>query len=201
MFRRLMFRRLVGRAVLPIIGAMIIVVGASQANAAPLELRYDFTAQNFFSFFGPPPTDSVVGSFTINYDSDLGGGGAANSVPEFTIGSFAYNSTNTAFNAAPNGSGLTIAFGSVVPGFDSFMLQFTVDTVGEPIVGPGALSYTTSLTGFAMFQTIDVSVIASSPYQAEIFPNPIPAALPLLLTSIAGLGAMGWRRRRSARRA
>ena len=196
-----MFSRSVGRVVLPVVAAMFVVVAAAQSNAAPIALKYDFTAQNFFSFFGPPPTDPVIGAFTVSYDSALGGGGAVSAVDDFTIGSFSYNASNTAFNAAPNGSGLTIAFGSALPGFDSFMLQFTVDTVGQPIVGPGALSYTTSLTGFAMFQTIDVTVIASDPVAPQVFPNPIPAALPLLLSGMAGLGAIGWRRRKAALRA
>ena len=117
-------------------------------------------------------------------------------VGEFTIGSFTYDAFNTAFNAAPNGGGLSIAFGRSTPVADNFMLQFTVDNEGEPIVGPGAFSYTTSLTGFAMFQTINVSVTASS-FEAQVFPNPIPAALPLLISGIAGLGLLKWRRRRS----
>ena len=189
-----MLLTLVRRAFAPLIVA-VALVAATTANAAPISLQYDFTAQDFFSFFGPPPTDPVIGSFTVSYDSAAGGGGAASAVDDFTIGSFTYDATNTAFNAAPNGSSLTIAFGSAVPGFDTFMLQFTVDTLGEPIVGPGAFSYTTSLTGFAMFQTINVDITTSS-IEGQVFPNPVPAALPLLISGIAGLGLIGWRRRK-----
>lgn len=77
-------------------------IAALPANAAPIQLQYDFTAQNFFSFGGPLPNDPVSGSFTIAYDSVIGGFGSPLAVGAFNIGSFTYDVTNTAFNAAPN---------------------------------------------------------------------------------------------------
>ncbi len=177
----------------------LIAIVATPANAAPIQLEYSFTAQDFFSFAGPPPNDPVSGSFTIAYDSVIGGGGSPSAVGAFTIGTFTYDATNTAFNAAPNGSGLNIAFGRSGFGADNFMLQFTVEDDGEPIFGPGAFSYTTSLTGFAMFQTINVLV--NTVQSPEIIANPIPTALPLLMSALAGLGVMGWRRRKAMLRA
>ena len=175
-------------------------IAALPANAAPIQLQYDFTAQNFFSFGGPLPNDPVSGSFTIAYDSGIGGFGSPLAVGAFNIGSFTYDVTNTAFNAAPNGSGLNIAFGRSSPGADNFMLQFLVEDDGAPILGPGAFSYTASLTGFAMFQTIKV-LVTTAQFSPEVFPNPIPAALPLMISALAGLGVMGWRRRRVTLRA
>ena len=135
----------VGKAFATVIVAITAVI-ASQANAAPIQLEYSFTAQDFFSFAGPPPNDPVSGSFTIAYDSVIGGGGSPSAVGAFTIGTFTYDATNTAFNAAPNGNGLNIAFGRSGFGADNFMLQFTVEDDGEPIFGPGAFSYTRTAT-------------------------------------------------------
>jgi hypothetical protein len=163
------------RSVLAAFVVALTAIAATPANAAPILLQYDFTAQNFFSFGGPPPNDPVSGSFTI--------------------ASFTYDATNTAFNAAPNGNGLNIAFGRSSPGADNFMLQFLLEDDGAPIFGPDAFSYTTSLTGFAMFQTINV-LVTTAQFSLEVFPNPIPAALPLMISALAGLGVMGWRRRR-----
>ena len=198
-----MLMKSVRGAFVTLILALIAIV-ATPANAALIQ--YDFTAQGFVPFFGfAPPTDPVSGSFTVDYDLATGGGGSPTEVSGLTIGSFTYGVTNTAFSAIPDAGGLGIVFQGSDFGVNNnnFMLQFLVASDGAPIVGPGAFSYTTGLTSFAVFQTMNVLVTTSAfaPQDVTVNAIPIPVALPLLLSGVAGLGLMGWRRRRASARA
>jgi hypothetical protein len=69
------------------------------------------------------------------------------------------------------------AFNSCVPGSCSFFSTFNIPTTGFSF-----------LSGTLNFGSLNVSVATT----------PIPAALPLLVSALGGLGFVGWRRRRAA---
>lgn len=85
------------------------------------------------------------------------------------------------------------AAGNLLASF--FFTPTTSDVVQVLLTGHDIRSVEYGLTdGTGAFILDDLSFTDAPP----VAPVPVPAALPLLLSALAGLGFMGWRRRRSA---
>ena len=67
-----------------------------------------------------------------------------------------------------------------------------INKVAFRFFGNNIFGYFNSDNGFAQFQNV------SDPYSQNLNTIPVPAALPLLLTSLFALGVMGWRRRKAS---
>jgi len=71
---------------------------------------------------------------------------------------------------------------------DDFLLEYAINAATGTLTAGG---------NFDLDQTTTAQITASIEYNFTPNEIPVPAALPLMLTGLAGLGFMGWRRRKS----
>ena len=102
-------------------------------------------------------------------------------------------------------SGVTIGSASIISGPPPSDGTLTFNSDGSFVFDPtagftGDVTFTYQDQGFIftslfIFQIIDSNVAT---VQIEVGQTPLPAALPLFATGLAGLGLLGWRRKRKA---
>ena len=166
------------------------------------------------------PVDDLWGYFTIDIDNEMVVGTSVVTQPRVAspfqeilkLQNVTFDETNTSASISRTTSGYEVTvggspiLGSLVAETDDFEFSFTLNqTLG--LIGTTTLLYT--LSSFNdVFVSNYVAGMADRTFHelisdygtifGEAPPGgviPIPTALPLLLTAIAGLGAIGWRRR------
>ncbi len=167
------------------------------ARAALVTDTFEFTASNFDSnnpaIF--PAIDPLKGSFTLTFNPTVPSSGITTTgltLNSLNIANLAYP---TAYEYSFGGAGLVIGSwtGSVlgdIAGHNSFYLEIAGIDVGNP-------------TFFAAFYSIDGLTntyfgtnTGTLDLVSQTSTVPLPAALPLFGTALAGLGGVGWLRRR-----
>ncbi len=132
------------------------------------------------------------------YSPDLNGGSSITAVPVISAidiqgsASVASQSELSFDYNAGGSSSFTFFFDS----FIAYWFLFTNLSVHTEVIGPGVNAGGHAESIFSNGVSVFASVIngASAPVAAI----PLPAALPLFGTALAGMGFIGWRRRRKA---
>ena len=135
-----------------------------------------------FPGYGPNPSES--GSFIFSLPSAINSGSLTIDMADFE------SSTYGAVAANINGVALSLAFDD---GFQASALRTFVLTAAQilAINVAGFISLNINHTGSGDFIAFDY-------LQADVSPVPVPAALPLFATGLAGLGYIARRRRKAA---
>lgn len=134
-----------------------------------------FNGTGFIKDPDPSPTSGVLSAFGV-FDLTYG------NTPQ------AFSFSGLQFSGPLLLANLHFADGSsTLLSFTSFKLGMT-SVVFSPYVNLIGISFFTPILGPQFFDNIQVS--------PGVATTPVPAALPLLVTALAGLGAAGWRRKR-----
>ena len=165
---------------------------ASAADASLITTTVKVTGTGFDAWSGSAvPVDPVVGVFTFTLDPNQ-------VYSDQTLG-LKVDSLNIAY-AGPatwkydGHGGVTIAGDSTVNsltwGTDDFFLSFQL--IDMPLYDTEPYWGYTNHSVVDYFDTYNVTI------QQLPTPTPIPAALPLFVSALGGLGFMGWRRKQGA---
>lgn len=188
-------RSAVTRGVVTGMSALALSGFAVAANAAVLNLVYDFEASNFVGAAPtpeelPPPVDSIAGRFGFSFEPQSGGPFQYEVAPDFVDFSILgtdYSVSNTAVQI-DDGDVNAITFGgaanggpaSIGPSADDFWIVFFIDDFGG-LVAPGIIGsayISHSLDVWRAESAADIQVTSVVP---------LPAAGWLLLSGIVGL--------------
>jgi len=171
--------------------------------------------------------DGLVGGGYNNYGTSLTVDGVTFGQPGgrlFVFGPTFYNTTGLTSDYLNNNAGsggLTITLPYAVTAFSADIglqnnysgattpnLTFTFGSTSETLTLPYYLAYssnpliTESFTSSTPFTTITIADplygLALDNFTFASAQTPLPAALPLFATGLAGLGLLGWRRKRKA---
>lgn len=180
------------RNLLAAIGCLALLIGAIKPAAAAT-VSYDvvFTGSGFSLSSGSgTPATSAVGEFHVTLDPAVSSGGTSGISLTFLnnigLGSaLEYNYDAAADELVVGGSAGGIG---TLSGLD-FGLGIAGFTSGSP--GIFALLYST-ISPDAQFSAGSATVFVTQ--IAQVAATPIPAALPLFISALGGLGFVGWRR-------
>jgi hypothetical protein len=170
---------------------IVLVFGSANLTRAATFV-IDFQFQNFSAPSNPlaiPPTDPVSGSFTYQAAS-LGADIEAITGVSLTIAGHSYSLADVGFQSNNLIGGVLNGVSTITTG-DDFFMQFSQDMAFFP-----AFIYSTSGTSnhfssFAQdFSHFSITELTS--------PVPLPAALPLFASGLAGLGWLARRKKRMA---
>jgi hypothetical protein len=172
------FKKLIGFAAL----AAAAIVWGSAAEASPLSFNLQSADYNYSWTMDsdPNPANSVVGSETIITDFTGQAMGSSGALPTGAL----YFYASSFFG----GFGFT----------DQASGQSLFDFIGDQIYSNGetAPSFATG-TFFMTFDNKTNSNYSATLTVAAVAATPIPAALPLFVSALGGLGFVGWRRKRA----
>ena len=170
-------------------------MASAPASAAIITKDFNFTGVGFHSLFGGgvPPTDPVIGSVTITFDTNQ-------SVSNRTTG-ITLNSLNLALGsaisfsyfAATNGlliGGANLGTNTLSVGTDDFVIDVSQATTNTPMFN--YLTYTLATQPTKAYQTFTVS-----PTVAGAGGVPEPHSWVLAIIGFGGIGAMLRRRGRA----
>lgn len=181
--------------------------GSSSSDSTRANTAYSQATFGDQIFINETITDPVTGYFTVSID-------IGPTVP--TTGAF--DGSNTGINLSisdrtgTNNHNVNTSLGDVIP--DSIVAPFTVDSSNPFFNFSLSVIALVSAVGVAgvtdLSNTLAADVTLPEGYtfasHSGVFlteavnPVPIPAALPLLLTALGGLGFVGWRQKRKAGR-
>jgi hypothetical protein len=181
---------------LAVMGASLAIGTARPSAAATITYDVTFSAALFTTFSSATPKPLVMGRASVTFDptGDIASSsnGTLNYLDPFTLPAaiiFSYTKASDTFVLAGPLNGFNSAGGT-----DDFYLSVKNFTSGSPILE--AMFYTETASLFTAFYSqtgfVHVDAIASN-----VATTPIPAALPLLISALGGLGLVGWRRRKS----
>jgi len=170
-----------------IFGVLVMFALPVAGNAATITTDVTFTATPFTSVMGTsPPVDPVIGSFHLTFDPTQ----------------FYFDATSVSVNS------LDIDVdGGVVFSYNPLVSALNI---GGSNLGSGAYFWSTNdfslgllfdgsaftLDGFSYSQA---GINDAFTYGITLTPVPIPGALILLTTALAGVGLAGWRKRFASR--
>jgi hypothetical protein len=177
-------------------GLTMLVGGAEISSAATL-----VQDPSFGPLSGPGPS-----STTLNLNQFDPALGTLTSV-EVKLTSQVFESIGTTVSGSATGQGFSANFGPFALGVSPFTLNITASIPGSPFVDPfvglGTLPYGFQYSAACGEGPIQLPFCGEGwggdlkvTYTYDPVPQvPLPAALPLFATGLAGLGAMGWVRR------
>jgi len=188
--------------------AAFLLLGSGMASAANIQYTVIFEADQISGVpnTGIPNPDQVFGSFKVNvdntknYSNETGGIDLINLNLAFDSQlAFDYNAASDrfTFGGLAHGAASLVSF----PAENDFRLVIDHFSAGLLNSRLRQFSYAQTVLGNFLFQTnIDpggdnFALVIAGPVVAT---TPIPAALPLLLTALGGLGFAGFRRKRAA---
>jgi hypothetical protein len=161
------------------------------AAASPITFNVVFGSSGFDVPGGP--VGLVLGDFDITLDP---------AVDALSTSGFVFHNLNISiadpifswtaaadvllFGGIANGTG-------TAPGTNDFQLSIAGFTSGSPSI----LNFTYSQVGAPATYTASTGAIFVTPLGPAVATTPIPAALPLFLAALGGLGFAGWRRRKA----
>jgi hypothetical protein len=177
--------------------------GAIQpAAASTISFDVTFGASDFSSVFSsgvPVPAPFVLGHFGVTFDPTADVANSSNATLDFIDPialafplAFDYTLSNDTLMVGGSNSGAS----GVAGGTNDFMLSILNFTSGSPVLAflyYGQASILTDIYG-STTGLVHVKQVASPP----VATTPIPAALPLFISALGGMGYLGWRRRKSA---
>jgi len=205
--------------------AFQLTASAAGASSVSFNATFDPTTPGVFSsnfinsqgtglgFSGLAPAAVAVGD-QVSIKYTFGGMGiSASNVSTAAVDVWDWNGSNT-FDAGPdetvfmtgtasllNSLGQVIATSSVRTDSNGFIHigQFQLNFATGPLLFYGIL-YNGTLTGAspADTRTYNLAALTISGSNFAVVATPLPAALPLFATGLAGLGLLGWRRKRKA---
>jgi hypothetical protein len=194
-----MHMRILAMAVVGVIAGWL--VAAPQASATTV---VTFTATGLTDGNGNnAPYDSISGSFTIDFDPA--------SSYSYTSGNvLSYSFSSTSSSGAPS-FGFNRPISSILLNYNpGDPLQLVVDTIlasnfsafdflfqFQPGSTSGGFAYAQLVAGNPVPYGADHVTFTVTPPIA-VATTPIPGSIVLLLTAVAGLGGMGWTRRRGS---
>jgi hypothetical protein len=163
-----------------LISLVVVVLAASPTYAATV-----FNVTGVTDLTGTLTIDTVTGSLTAA-DLDY----SVTSPPDYTI----------IFVGAPTSADQIIADGSSPPPAKVDMITLVIN-FGATLVGfqNGPITSATAFSG--CFFIVNGGCDSRTPLildNAALTATPLPAALPLFVTGLGGLGLLGWRRKRKA---
>ena len=144
----------------------------------------DFTYSMELDFDPGPGTTFNPFIFPTVFDPIKGASFFDHALGDNTTGNGGGSTASDAADYASKIGSLNVAQNSWTYSFFPFLGPFDPNTPGI---------YTISLTAFGTS-----GAVASSTIDVVVSAVPVPAALPLLLSGLIGLGAIGWRRRKAA---
>jgi hypothetical protein len=157
------------------------------AAAATIDYTVNFGAS---SFSGTPPVGFVLGEFAFSLDTAANGSGSVTAnFLNLAVGALSFDYSQASDNLFIGGD-LTGIFGQT-SGTDDLIMLVQNFTTSPTFV---FLSYT-QVGSIGYFDSFNGAVHVE-PFNTAV--TPIPAALPLFLSALGGMGYLGWRRRKSA---
>ena len=155
-------------------------------------LQIDFIATNF-NPEGGPAGDTISGSFLGDFDLTTDNTGSLIS-GSITIGGTVYDGTNSGYSYQTLGDLLALG-GNVISPANCCLLG--ADDWRLAIININSI--TPNFSGFLYTSVLDPNnEYRSFNVTGSISPVPLPAALPLFLTMLAGMGLLRWWKRRVA---
>ena len=182
-------------------GAVLALAAMKPALATPITYDVNFGASNFIGVFGgTPPANFVLGHFDITLDPHATVTNASTATLDFLTpvpftGPLAFNYDST-FDVLLIG-GASFGAAGIAGGTDDFLLVVQNFLSGSPIFGSFDYNIASNPDNFdTVTGLVFVRQVASAP--SVVAATPIPAALPLFISALGGLGFLGWRRGKPA---
>jgi hypothetical protein len=182
---------------LAVMGVSLAIGTARPSAAATITYDVTFSAALFTTFGTGTPEPLVMGRANVTFDpaGDIpsSSNGTLNYLDPFAMPAaiiFSYTKASDTLILAGALSGFNAGGGT-----DDFLLLVKNFTSGNPILDALYYTETASLSSVFYSETgfVHVDVIAQN-----VATTPIPAALPLFISALGGMGLIGWRRRKSA---
>ncbi|GAB2176672.1 VPLPA-CTERM sorting domain-containing protein [Dongia sp. agr-C8] len=178
-------------------GAVMALAAIKPAAATPINFDVTFGASNFTGLFGPgaAPAPFVLGHLNLTFDPTANVIEGSTATLDF-IDPLVF-SDSLSFNYSAGTDSLTIGgttggAAGLTFGIDDFSLVVLNFTSGTPLFG--SLLYEQASVPNVFGAASGLVHVT----QSAVATTPIPAALPLLVSALGGLGLVGWRRRKSA---
>lgn len=181
---------------LAVMGVSLAIGTARPSAAATITYDVTFSAALFTTFSAGTPEPLVMGRANVTFDPTVdipsSSNGTLSYLDPFALPAaiiFSYTKANDTLVLAGALNGFNAAGGT-----EDFLLFVKNFTSGSPILDAIFYTETASLSSFySETGFVHVDVIASN-----VATTPIPAALPLFISALGGMGLIGWRRRKSA---
>jgi hypothetical protein len=191
--------------------AAFLLLGTGMASATTIQYTVIFEVDRLVSEGPsvPPNPDTVFGTFKVNLDKTQNYTNQTNGIDLLNLNlvfdsplAFSYNAATDdfTFGGLAHGAGTVVSapvendFSLVIGDFTAGLLNSDLKKFTYAQVALGDIKFVTlpgaNNDGFAL--VLPGAVVATTP---------IPAALPLLLTALGGLGYAGFRRKRATTRA
>jgi hypothetical protein len=180
---------------LAVMGVSLAIGTARPSAAATITYDVIFSANSFLTVGTGTPESLVMGRASVTFDPVADVIDSSNgtldfldplSMPAALVFTYTKASDRLVLGGSLNGL-------LVLGGTNDFFVEVQNFTSGSPIMASLFYAQTTSPLGFFLTSSGLVHVNATA-----VATTPIPAALPLLISALGGLGFFGWRRRKSA---